>query len=107
MDVGVFHALQRAFDQHLQLIQIAAEFMLQLLVFKQLNPQPQAGDGRAQIVGNRTEQLAAFRQVAADTGAHGVECTPYFDHFADTTDFDRLDLFLTQRHVAGRPGQAL
>ena len=62
VNIGVFHALQRALDQHFQLIQITAELVLQLLVFQQLDAQAQAGDGRAQVMGNGAEQLAAQHQ---------------------------------------------
>ena len=107
MNIGVFYTLQRAFDQQLQLIQIATELMLQLLVFKQLNPQTQTGDGRAQIMGNSTEQLAALSQVATDARTHGIERPCDFHHLTATADFDGFNLFLTQRQIPRSPRQPL
>ena len=55
VNVGVFHALQRAFDQHFQLVQIATKLVLQLLVIQQFHAQTQPGDGRAQVMGDGAE----------------------------------------------------
>ena len=106
VDVGVFHALQCAFDQQLQLIQIAAEFGLQLFVFEQFDAQAQAGDWRAQVMGNRAEQLAALGQVTADAFAHGVERAADFDHFTATALRHRLDIG-AQRQIPRCPRQTL
>ena len=92
VDVGVLHALQRALDQQFQLIQIAAELGLQFFVFKQFDPQAQAGDRRTQVMGYRAEQLTAFSQVAADALAHGVEGATDLHHFAAAALGHRLDV---------------
>ncbi len=81
MSVSFTH-LQRPFDQQLQFIQVAAELGLQVLVLQQFDPQAQAGDRGAQVVGDGTEQLAALGQVAADALAHAVERPAHFHHFA-------------------------
>ncbi|VVN70900.1 hypothetical protein PS685_05027 [Pseudomonas fluorescens] len=107
VNVGVFHALQRAFDQQLQLVQIAPELGLQLFVLQQFDPQAQAGNGRAQIMGDGTEQLAALGQITTDAGTHGIEGARHLDHFTAAAHLDRLDLVLTQRHVPGRSRQTL
>ncbi|MNR47387.1 hypothetical protein D3C85_1664820 [compost metagenome] len=98
--------MQRALDQHLQLVQVAAELGLQLLVIKQLDTQAQARDRRAQVVGDGAEQLAAFGQVAADALAHGVEGPAHLLHFTATAFGHRLDVG-PQRHLPCGQGQAL
>ena len=106
VDVGVFHALQRALDQQFQFIQVTAEFVLQVLVFQQFHTQAQAGDGRAQVMGNRAEQLAALGQVTADAFTHGIECTAHFHHFTAAAFSHRLHIG-AQGHVPRRSRQAL
>ncbi len=107
VDIGVLHTLQRPFDQHLQFVEITAELQLQLFVFEQFDPQPQARDGRAQVMGNGAEQLATLGQIATDALAHGIEGAADFHHLAAATLQHRRHLLRAQRHIPGRAGQAL
>ncbi|MCY1431282.1 hypothetical protein D9M71_472470 [compost metagenome] len=106
VDVGVLHALEGALDQQFQLIEVAAEFGLKRLVVEQLDAQAQAGDRRAQVVGNGAEQLAALGQVTADALAHAVERPAHLDHFAATA-FGHWRHICAQRHLPRSPRQAL
>ena len=104
VDVGVLYALQGAFDQQLQLVQVLAELGLQALVLQQFDTQAQAGDWRAQVVGNGAEQLAAFGQVAADSLTHAVERPTNLDHFT-AARFSQRRHIGAQRHFPRSPRQ--
>lgn len=82
VDIGVLHALQRALHQQFQLVQVAPELLLQALVLEEFYPQAQAGDRRAQVVGDGAEQLPALVQVAVDALMHGVEGARHLHQFA-------------------------
>ncbi|MCY1536542.1 hypothetical protein D9M68_720020 [compost metagenome] len=98
--------MQRALDQQLQLVQVAAELGLQRFVVEQFDAQAQAGNRRAQVMGNGAEQLAALAQVATDALAHAVERPADLDHLAAARLGQRLDLG-AQGHFPRRHRQTL
>ncbi len=106
MDVGILDALQRALDEQLEFVEVTAELVLQGRILEQLHPQAQAGDRRAQVVGDGGEQLRALGQVAPDSLAHGIECPTDLDHLAPACLGQQLH-FAAQGHVPRRLRQPL
>ena len=106
VDIGVFHALQRALHQQFQLVQVAPELLLQALVLEEFYPQAQAGDRRAQVMGDGAEQLPALVQVAVDALVHGVEGARHLHQFAGAALLQRCRR-TAQGQVAGGARQAL